>query len=367
MYTLAMKILPVAKIPRIISSQAHELDCNISIHDMSLALSNKDSKKQVVCIAGHPGSGRSTYTQALVHEIISNGVVKDSEVLYFEVGQYDSVNSVWNTAIDIGKASGDRDTVALLVSNVTTQEAKLKATASILNHFKIICFDCVSAANEELLALLLTLVKKSKSNVIYISNLKASSYMNDADVLINVNGLCPHAVQCVTQENIKVAVYSESVERSCKSLLYNPKAVQLYVNHCIEFGIHEITEEASISHLLELIWDHLTEIEKDALCQLSDLRQSLPMKSEVSTLERIVRMGLVSEKVISEESTYHLVSMSNAVRDFVQAKGPLASQLKAADEKFSVLDCWTALLNEELMGLVNDARNNSWPFIPEKW
>lgn len=371
MHKLALKILPLAELPGTASAEGRQLDCSISVRDACIALSHqKKPVRQVICIAGHPGSGRSTYTQAVFQELVHSGSMSYSEILFLVVGPYDSISSVWNSGIEIAKANNDRGVVALLASNTTARDVKLKAMVRLLNNFKTICFDDLDAKNEELCSFLLTLVKKLNNNVICVSHLNHSPCIKIADVCITVNGLYPEAVKSLVLKNTKID--RKRLESIYKSFKHNPTAIQLYLNSCLLFGKCEVTstaeEDPPTCSVLEMIWEQLSDLERHALVQLSELRQPLPMKAEAGTLARVVQIGLVKSKnmSMSGRGTCRLISMANCVKNFVQSKNSSISPLEM-DKKFNVFNCWTTLLTDELLGLLEDAKNNSWPFIPEKW
>jgi hypothetical protein len=84
-------------------------------------------------------------------------------------------------------------------------------------------------------------------------------------------------------------------------------------------------------------------------------------------MSRVIQIGLVEyEPPETHGSLFAEVILSDCIREFVLRKKD-DNTIVETSFTFDVLQYWMTLLSDELVGLIEDAKSNSWPFIPEKW
>jgi Cdc6-like AAA superfamily ATPase len=370
----ALKTLPVNKFGKEVVGQASQLLTNRSIQDVCNSICKKLESKsdlKLFRVTGLTGSGRTTFCKAVVKNLIQSHSLEESDVVYIKIDKNDNFNCVWNCGIQLARAKNLGNIAVILAAQSSTLEAKENAMVDVFDSFKVVCFDNlpISETNHQLHTLLMSIIQKVKTNVMCVS--KPISPLPKYGTPVEVNGL-NHAVIASDSNWQKTIQYLETSYKSIdKTIHLNPKAVQMLVNVSQVFGpLHyqklSSNHLSSVLNVFNLIWEHLSDDERVVLVQLSELRRALPLK-DAGVLSRVIRLGLVEyEPPGAHGNLFGEVILSDCVRDFVFKKKDKDKIMKT-DSKFDVLQYWIMLLSEELVGLIEEARSNSWPFVPEKW
>ena len=373
----ALKTVPVNDFGEILIIKASQLLTSKKVNDVCVSMcQNMDSngiekgtKLNLFHVTGRTGSGRTTFCKAVVKNIIQNHSVKESEIVFVNVDKDDNPNCVWNYGVQLAKTKNLGSIAVLLTSPNSTYKTKEKAMVNVLDSFKVVCFDnlSISETKQQLYTLLMSIVDKLRTNVICVS--KPSAQPPKHGNLVTVDGLNPAVIGSDvnwqrTMQDVKTK-YGSIAENIC----LNPTAVQLLDKAVTILGVLQceaIRNQSPVLVILNSIWEHLADCEKEVLLQLSELHQPLPLKDE-DALSTVIKIGLVEyETPGTRGNLFGQVFLSDCVREFVLTKRE-GNCLVNATSKFDVLQCWIALLSEELIGLINEAKSNSWPFVPEKW
>ena len=363
----ALKTLPVGKFGEELIIEATQLLTSQSLEDVCDSIcKNLESNSEVNLfnVSGLTGSGRTTFCKAVLKNLIQNHVLKESDILYIKIDKNDNPNCVWNSAIQLARAKNLGSITTVLAAQSSTLEEKETAMVSVLNSFKVVCFDnlSISERNEQLYALLMSIIHKLKTNVICVLN--PNSRPLQYGTLVQVDGLNPEVIT-------NGSTWPKNIQNlDVKTSHLNPKAVQMLANASQVFGVvfnyKAVVSQNPVIDVLNLIWEHLSDNERVALLELSELRRALPLK-DAGMLSRPIQVGLVDFKPPGTHgSLFGEVILSDCVQEFVLRKKDEDTIVRTS-LKFDILQYWLMLLSDELVGLIKDARSNSWPFIPEKW
>lgn len=372
----ALKTEPVSKFENEIITKGNQLITSRNIQEVCNSICRKHDLKSrskselnLFCVRGPVGSGRTTFCKAVLKNLIQSGSCDESETTYIKIDQHDNIDCVWNCGLKLARLKNLGNTAVLLTSQSSTLEIKENVIVNIFNSFKVVCFDNfpISEIDHRLYSLLVSIVYKLKTNVICI--MKDSDALLENSTLVDVNGLNPDVIG--SDLGWRTAV--RYLDNNCKSLdisiCLNPKAVGLLVSASCVLGILKfqvVNDKDPVVGVLNLIWMKLNDNERMLLMQLSELRQELPLK-DVSVLSGIMKLGLVEYKPSGTHGNLlGQVILCDSIREFVLTKKDKVKMVKIGTT-FDVLQCWMTLLSDELIGLIEEAKNNSWPFVPEKW
>ncbi len=372
----ALKTLPVNKFGKEVVGQASQLLTNRSIQDVCNSICKNlesESDLNLFHVIGLTGSGRTTFCKAVVKNLIQNhSLNEESDVIYIKIDKNDNFNCVWNCGIQLARAKNLGNIAVLLAAQSSTLEAKQNAMVDVFDSFKVVCFDNLSILETnqyQLYTLLMSIIQKVKTNIICVS--ESISPFRIYGTSVKVNGL-NHAVIASDSNWQKTIQYLDTSYKSIdKTINLNPKAVQMLVNASqvldpLHYQKLSSNHLSSVLNVLNLIWEHLSDDERVILIQLSELRRALPLKDS-GMLSRVIQIGLVEyEPPETHGNLFGEVILSDCVQEFVFMKKDKDKIMKT-DPKFDVLQYWIMLLSEELVGLIEEARSNSWPFVPEKW
>ena len=110
---------------------------------------------------------------------------------------------------------------------------------------------------------------------------------------------------------------------------------------------------------------------------MCELRQPLPITwHQVEGQVHLIKLGLVQFNSVGtkDQQVLGMVSVCNSIQQCLRGKMSIQDIHSADspknvvdDNQFNVFNLWMALLSYELQGLVRDAKENKWPFVPEKW
>ena len=372
----ALKTVPVNKFGQEVITQASQLLTSISIQDVCDSIcKNLDSKVglksdlNMFHVSGLTGSGRTTFCKAVIKNLIQNRSLVESEIIYFKIDKHDNLNCVWNCGVQLARVKNLGNLAVLLASQSSTLEAKENAMVSVFDSFKVVCFDnfSISETNHQLYSLLMAIIHKLKTNIICVS--KPITSLPKYGTLVEVDGLNSAAIGSDLNWQTTFQYLDTNYKSVGKAIRSNPKAVQMLVNASQILGTLHYRAPANPSPVLDvlnLIWEHIGDYERMALSQLSELRRALPLK-DGDSLSRVIRIGLVEyEPPGAHGNLFGQAILSDCVREFVLTKRSDDKMVKT-DSKFDVFQCWMVLLSEELVGLIEEARSHSWPFVPEKW
>jgi Cdc6-like AAA superfamily ATPase len=371
----ALKTLPVRTFQEDVLTQASQLSTSKSVQDVCDSIcKNLVSNCELVHlfnISGLTGSGRTTFCKAVLKNLIRNDVVKESEVLFLKIDKNDTPNCVWNCAIQLARAKNLGGITAVLATQDSTQEEKENAIVSVFDSYKVVCFDNLSISewNQQLYTLLVSIIHKVKTNVICVT--KPNSLFQQYGTPVEVYGLNLAVITGDLNWQKSIQFMGTSYKSTSETVRLNPKAVQMLANARQVLGevcsYEAVGDENPVVDVLNLIWDNLSEHEKVVLLQLSELRRALPLKDAAGMMSRVIQIGLVEyEPPETHGSLFAEVILSDCIREFVLRKKD-DNTIVETSFTFDVLQYWMTLLSDELVGLIEDAKSNSWPFIPEKW
>ena len=377
----ALQTIPVKQFNQEVVSQAHQLSTSKSVQEVCNSINNNltDSKNETKSgpnlfnVTGQIGSGRSTFCKAVIKTLIQNGLLEESEVVYIKVDKEGNVDCVWNCGIQLAKDKNAGSNAVILASKITSFEAKQDAMVQIWENLKLICFDrfSMSKKNQKMYLMLVSIIQKLKNNVICVSKQDDDPPSAGYGTKVKVDGLNQAVVGSDLNWLKIIDYFNVNYQSVDETMQLNPRAIQMFVNASWTLGrlqqkIHFEPSKNPVLNVLNRIWEHLSDHERVVLYQLSELRRALPLQ-DANSLSRVVRIGLVEyEPPGVHGNLFGQVNLSDCVHDFVLArKGEL--KMVETNSTFDVLHCWMELLSEELVGLIEEARQNSWPFVPEKW
>ena len=369
-----LKTVPVYKFGEILTTQASQLSTSKKVKDVCDSIcknidsgSKGETKLNLFHVSGQTGSGRTTFCKAVVMNLIRNYSLKESEINYINIDKHDNPNCVWNYGVELARTKNLGSIAMLLASPNSTYMAKEKAMVGVFDSFKVVCFDnlSISETNQQQCTLLMSIIDKLKTNVICVSK-PFSTRPPKYGTLVTIDGLDPVVIGSDLNWQKTIQYLKTKCVSVDENVCLNPAAVQLLVKASKIFCMLQykaVPNQSPVLVVLNLIWENLQDHEKVVLLQLSELRQALPLK-DGGPLSLVIQIGLVEyETPGTRGNLFGQVTLSDCVREFVLTKrdGNLAKS------NFDVLQCWMALLSEELQGLIKDAKSNSWPFVPEKW
>lgn len=365
----ALKELSVGKFGQEVISQASELSTNISNDEICSLIQEDQSKHRLIYVVGNPGSGRTTYCLAIVKSLIESCYIKESEAVFIKIDKHDNVNCVINCAIQLARSKKNfNDVIIRLASQRFSLEEKRHAIILVFSSFKLVCFDDLfNATNPEMFDFLQSVIKELETTV--LSVISKSQRIPESGSKVMVNGI---NVDKITYQKQWQDVMFQSY--FVKEKILNPKASKMLIKASKILNIKEnecmmgIRSKTSVADTLHVLWEYLSISEKLIMMQLKDLRRSLPLK-DTSFLTRLNELGLVelSRSEIDGKYFEEVAMLSPSINEFVNTRNMEDTNMLKIDQKFDVFTCWMSLLSDELVSLLEDAKSNSWPFVPEKW
>lgn len=370
-----------------------DFELSISLESINDHLKGNDPT--CVVIYGEPGCGRTTFLSMVCDGLLQNSL-KHSEICGLKVRAGCSAQSLWNFFSGISKDRHDKDTASLLLQSSAKLSRKYQAAqAFISSNFKLVCIDDAYADCGMVWSHLSQLLPEIKVHVIAVCTRKElvpllhTTQLTELNVLsVELKGICVDSFkQSLSQKLPDWDLSGEELLRICTILNGNPTSLKILANAVNEFKFspqmfdseyldEEEASRCSVRMVLQFLFPHLTAWEKQVLGQLCHLREVLPLRTVSEEIEKLVRLGLVDKEVISEVTgTSDQVTHSVSVPCCIQLSSlqlthncdnnGLNSEVQL--HYFSVFDLWYGLLSEKLCQLVNDAQENAWPFVPEKW
>ena len=373
MNNFVLKTIPVNQFGEEVTTLASQLSTSKSVQDVCDSISKRlnsnsclENHLNLFHVVGSVGSGRTTFCKAVLKKLIQNHSVKESGIVYIKIKKNDNIDCVWKCGMQLARRKNMGIVTSVLASQSCSQQEKEEAMVRIFNSFKVVSFDSLSPSqtNNQLYSLLMSILHKLTNNVIHIISSKETLPPNHGTI-VQVHGLNRAAISGDLNWEKTVQYLDANYQSINKTTYLNPLAVQLLLNASQIFGICQQEEIESLTDVLNIIWPHLSDHERLVLFQLSELRQELPLEN-AEALSRIIQIGLIDYKPLSG-NLFGQVILSDSVQDFVLAKAETSQMRNKTDPNFDVFDCWMKLLCEELIGLIDEARNNVWPLVPEKW
>jgi len=346
-----------------------------------------------VVVYGEPGSGRTTFLSKVCDTLLERNL-KQSEICGLRVRAGCSTQSLWNFLSGISKDRQDKATASLLLQSSVKLSKKYKAAqAFISSNFKLVCIDDVYSDGGLVWSHLSQLLPKIKAHLVVVSTrqeaLLIQSPLTEQTVLpVELKGVGMDSFkQSLSNKLPHWKLSHDELLRIYTMLNGNPTSLKILTNAVNEFKLppesfdcaflsysQPLNDKESFLMVLKFVFQNLTVWEKKVLGQLCQLREPLPLRSVSEEIGKLVRLGLVDEEAISEDRRTNKGIQSVSVPCCIQL-----SSLQLIDTSdhngltheaqlhFSVFDLWYDLLSEKLHQLVNDARGNAWPFVPEKW
>ena len=352
------------------------------------------SEKQSCCIQviGDPGSGRTTFTQAVCKSLLDNGY-SSAQLLFVNVQPGSNEACVWGLFSELAREKQEKEMASVFSQTSVKLLKKLETLVNFLQlHYKLICLDNVEHDGLFLFTLISSALLRATCRVMITCSqdiINHSFIPWDVFHSVHVSGL--QEVYLTTYCTTPLLSTQLLLSRTSGILNCNPVALKLFYNFVKEFSLSteqienqlRVLEKYKLENedqkschavqlVLKLVYDWLDQHEKLALLQLSQLRQPLPLL-DTQSVDQLVRLSLVvvRETVYSNGIVVYFVTMPTCIQKYFQeefskseATGSIVCDQK---DEFDVLQMWLSLISKELFELVESAECGMWPFVPEKW
>jgi len=340
--------------------------------------------QHVYYIYGEPGSGCTTLVQGIYQHVCSlpDSIINcESDVLYLSLNQLCTKELFEDFIVQLVKLRNG--TVLLKQSSKKIDERKQIIGEFFHENFKVIFIDNGETCCDFIDEFLVDVLKASKIPCFVVFN-KTKEYSidsNEAVSSISVHGLKPSDAKSLACKELQpLTLPEDQLSKMCDLVHNNPAAIQVVCGILTGFNetdhiisvLQNMSTSSSSNHpsyamdiIVELIKKvSLLQTNVDILHWLSCLCRPLPILEIPPVLEELIKMKLLS---VSQEGDVNWVSCSSIAllkKYLEKRKMPVSDD---SNGSISVLALWFSLVSDTLQSLVDEAENNAWPFVPEKW
>jgi hypothetical protein len=364
-------------------AQSHQLQLSVDFSSILKEIKQGDSS--IFHVYGEPGSGCSTLVQGLCQSLCGIDHIKEDQVFYLSLNKDCNEKSLWDVMSEVAKERNDKERATFFSKTSVQKDQKIKTFLKY--DFKVICFDNADC-NENLIESLLDhfVDCRIKTFIIDVQNKRYTTI--ECVTSVEVRGLNISTAQGLLETLCHPSnVYFTELQISnlCDNLNCNPVAIKIFcafvnsqeMDNVSKTVMDAVNTACSIKYqqskdtkqldkfaldwILDYIGKSLESSSISVLYKCCSLRRPLPLIEISSEINELINLHLLTVK---EEGGVSFISIDPCLQKHLSCRKYISS---VKDTDFSVLDCWLSLVTIKLQSLIQDAEDNAWPFVPEKW
>ena len=351
----------------------------------------QEGQSYCIQILGDPGSGCTTFAQAICISLINNEYCTEQQLLFTRVQPECNEASVWNLFSELAKEKQEKEIASVFSQTSVKLLKKLETLVQFLQlNFKVICLDDVGCDGLFVFKLISSALLRASCKVVITSSedIRGTAFIAWEDCCsVHVKGF--KEVLLPDHCTMFSSLSRQSLMSRAKNILScNPVAYKVFSNFVNEFSLSVEQAEDQLDNLeryklenqqpfnavelvLKLLSNWLDQTEMVSLLQLSQLRQPLPVL-KTQSVSKLARLSLLTirESKQNNAMVVYFVTMPICIQRYFQdefRKNKIKDDEVKMKEKFDVLQLWLSLLSKELLVLIDNAESSEWPFVPEKW
>ncbi|XP_031574980.1 alpha-protein kinase 1-like isoform X2 [Actinia tenebrosa] len=351
------------------------LQLRLSTEFPSILEEIKQKHTLIFQLYGEPGSGCSTLVQGLCQHLCEIEHIAEKEILYLSLNQYCNEKSLWEFMSDLAKERNYKEQATFFSATSEKKDEKIKRFLGFFN-FKVVCFDNADC-NDGLVESFLEHLVCSKIKTFIIGTQTRQIQTNEQVSTIEVRGLNLSTAQELFKKLCPSCAYEDGqISSLCGILKYNPIAINFF---CALVNSHKLdatqlqlskgerqVDMFALDWILDYIKQSLGPSYISILYQLCHLRRPLPMTEVTPEISKLMELNLLTVK---KEGSVNFIAIDLCLQKHLSHRKDNKTAKDTVNETadFSVLECWLSLVSNKLQRLVQDAEENAWPFVPEKW